>query len=147
MATGIQTGTGKKVPVDQCPCGSSRTFSDCCEPQLTDGAPAATAEALMRSRYTAYVLGRNDYVLETWHPGTRPPDLDLDKNQNWLGLKVLSTDQGGEKDDEGMVEFVARFKIAGRGHRLHEISRFTRHSGRWLYLDGQRGATDSSLKT
>ena len=100
----------------------------------------------MRSRYTAYVLGRAEYLLDSWHPEYRPDSLDLDSSQNWLGLRILRTEGGGEADDQGLVEFVARFKIAGRGHRLHEISRFTRAGERWLYIDGERGATDSSLK-
>jgi SEC-C motif-containing protein len=100
----------------------------------------------MRSRYTAYVLEREDYLRQTWHPDSRPAALELDGRQNWLGLKVLRTERGGESDDDGLVEFVARFKIDGRGHRLHEISRFERVDGRWFYLDGERGPTDSSLK-
>ena len=100
----------------------------------------------MRSRYTAYVLGAVDYLLATWHADTRPASLDFDGSQNWLGLKVLHTEQGDEQADAGVVEFVARFKVAGRGHRLHEISRFKRIEDRWFYLDGERGRTDSSLK-
>lgn len=129
-----------------CPCGSGRPYLACCAPLLESGTAARTAEALMRSRYTAYVLGREDYLRQTWHPDSRPGSLDLDPQQNWLGLKVLRTEQGGENDDEGIVEFVARFKVAGRGQRLHEISRFVRADERWLYLDGERGATDASRK-
>ena len=100
----------------------------------------------MRSRYAAYVLEREGYLLETWHPETRPTALDLSAGQKWLGLKVLRSEQGNERDDAGLVEFVARFKIDGRGHRLHEISRFERVDGHWRYLDGERGPTDSSLR-
>ena len=129
-----------------CPCGSGAPLADCCQPYLSGGAPAPTAEALMRSRYSAYVLGKTAYLLASWHPSTRPAALSLDENQQWLGLKIRRAEQGGEQDTEGLVEFVARFKIAGRGHRLHEISRFERLDGRWVYLNGERGATDSSLK-
>ena len=97
----------------------------------------------MRSRYSAYVLGAADYLLATWHHDSRPASLDLDEAQNWLGLKVLRAEQD---DEQGLVEFVARFKIAGRGHRLHEISHFRRIEDQWFYLDGERGPTDSSLK-
>lgn len=133
--------------LQQCACGSGVGFADCCEPLLSGQTTAATAEALMRSRYTAYVLGHADYLLESWHPDRRPVSLDADSHQSWLGLKILRAEHGGEQDDQGLVEFVARFKIAGRGHRLHEISRFVRADNRWFYLDGERGATDSSRKT
>lgn len=90
----------------------------------------------MRSRYTAYVLGDETYLLETWAPEHRPPGLNLDPKQNWLGLKVKRTDAGGTNDDTGVVEFVARYKIDGRGHRLHEVSNFRRDNGMWLYVSG-----------
>lgn len=129
-----------------CPCGSGVPLADCCQPYLSGKAPAPTAEALMRSRYSAYVLDNADYLLASWHPDTRPASLNLDGKQNWLGLKIRRAELGGAEDSEGLVEFVARFKIAGRGHRLHEISRFQRLDGRWFYLDGERGATDSSQR-
>ncbi len=134
------------APESDCPCGANASLADCCLPYLTGRAYAPTAETLMRSRYSAYVLGNADYLLESWHPETRPAALDLDQAQQWLGLKIRRAVEGGEQDTAGLVEFVARFKIAGRGHRLHEISRFERLDGRWVYLDGERGATDSSLK-
>ena len=91
----------------------------------------------MRSRYTAYVLLEEDHLLATWHPSTRPKQLQLNSAQRWLGLKVKSTLQGGEDDEAGEVTFAARYKIDGRGHRLEERSRFVRHKGRWLYLIGR----------
>lgn len=87
----------------------------------------------MRSRYAAYVLGRDDYVLATWHPSTRPPALDAPPVK-WLGLEVRRHLPTGP--DTAVVEFVARFRDAGRGHRLHETSRFVRENGRWFYVDG-----------
>ena len=90
----------------------------------------------MRSRYTAYTLAHRDYLLRTWHPRTRPQTLTLDPAQRWLGLKIRSTEAGGEEDATGRVEFVARYKTAGRGHRLHEDSRFERVAGQWVYVDG-----------
>lgn len=100
----------------------------------------------MRSRYTAFVLGDERYLLETWHPDTRPGKLDLSGDRRWLGLKILATSGGGPEDTLGTVEFVARYKIAGRGYRLHEHSRFERTDGGWRYVDGERGATDSSRR-
>ncbi len=91
----------------------------------------------MRSRYTAFVMGNADYLLATWHPGKRPKSLELDDNQRWLGLRIKRTEQGQAGDDVGIVEFVARYKIAGKGHRLHEISRFSRVNGQWFYVDGE----------
>jgi SEC-C motif-containing protein len=93
----------------------------------------------MRSRYTAYVTGDENYLLETWAPEHRPAGLNLDPKQKWLGLKVKRTEAGGSNDDAGIVEFVARYKIDGRGHRLHEVSRFRRENGKWLYETGKVG--------
>jgi len=91
----------------------------------------------MRSRYTAFVEGRGDYLLATWHSSTRPAALDPDPEQRWLGLSVRATEGGGEQDVEGRVEFVARSRVHGRGVRLHERSRFLREDGRWMYVDGE----------
>ncbi len=120
-----------------CPCGNPAGYADCCGP-LHDGAPAADAEALMRSRYSAYVLRREDYLLATWHPDTRPPPLGLATQQpapTWLGLEVRRHEV--DDADHARVEFVARLRAGGgRAQRLHESSRFVRENGRWYYLDG-----------
>ena len=87
----------------------------------------------MRSRYSAYVLGRIDYLLATWHPSTGPGDLELQPTQ-WLGLEVRHAESSG---DVGVVEFVARCKVNGRAERMHELSRFVRENGRWFYIDAQ----------
>lgn len=89
----------------------------------------------MRSRYSAYVLGLMSYIHVTWHPSTRPAlaELTHDAGLRWLGLDVKQT--GGDQQ-QATVEFVARSKIDGRAHRLHEISRFVREDGRWFYIDG-----------
>jgi SEC-C motif-containing protein len=121
-----------------CECGSASPFERCCGPLLANTAPATTAQALMRSRYTAFVLGDVDYLLRTWHPDTRPETLTINPAQRWLGLKVKTTTAGAVQDHAGEVEFVARYKIAGRGHRLHELSRFQRLAGNWVYVDGSR---------
>lgn len=90
----------------------------------------------MRSRYSAYVLGLQAYLLDTWHASSRPASLDPDSDRGlkWQGLSVLSASQDG---DQGQVEFVARYKCNGRAGRMHEISRFVQENQRWYYLDGQ----------
>ena len=124
----------------ECPCGGGLDLADCCglwHKGLSTGAHAPTPEALMRSRYSAYVMALEAYLLSTWHTSTRPPSLDLseDSNTRWLGLEIRKHEQTGT--DSAIVEFVARYKIAGRAHRLHETSRFVREQGRWYYVDGQ----------
>ena len=89
----------------------------------------------MRSRYVAYALGLESYLLATWHSSTRPADLKLDEDPpRWLGLTIKRHELQGK--DRATVEFIARYKIGGRAYRLHEISRFIREDGRWLYIDG-----------
>lgn len=119
-----------------CPCGSGRVLEACCG-LLHAGTPAADAESLMRSRYSAYVLGLESYLLATWHPATRPAALELDTTPRpqWLGLAVKSHTPLDES--HAAVEFVARYKLNGRAFRLHETSRFERVDGRWLYVDGE----------
>jgi len=118
-----------------CPCGSEKPYDQCCGPIIA-GAAAPTAEALMRSRYSAYVKRVEDYLLATWHPETRPSELDLAADDSkWLGLAVKS--HVTQDENHASVEFVARYRVAGKGHRLHEISRFVREGGRWYYRDGE----------
>ncbi|MEI7036725.1 YchJ family protein [Fulvimonas yonginensis] len=120
-----------------CPCGNPAGYARCCGP-LHEGTPAPDAEALMRSRYSAYVLKREDYLLATWHPSTRPAHLKLAAQQpapSWLGLSVKRHERGAA---EAVVEFVARLRYGGgRAQRLHEVSRFVREDGRWYYVDGE----------
>lgn len=92
----------------------------------------------MRSRYTAYVRGNAGYLLRTWHPSTRPAELDLHTpGLRWLGLAIKRCEDGGLEDTKGTVEFVARMKQGGRAARLHEVSRFVREGGQWFYVDGE----------
>lgn len=104
----------------------------------------------MRSRYSAFILVREEYLLRTWHESTRPGTLDLSGDAgtvNWLGLKIVRTEAGGPGDTRGVVEFVARYKVGGKAHRLHETSRFVREGGQWFYLDGTlHAATKSGRK-
>ena len=90
----------------------------------------------MRSRYSAFAVGDGDYLLASWHPMTRPGDLRLDPARTWTGLDVLRVDRGGEGDADGVVEYRARSTAQGRDSVLHEISRFERVGGRWVYVDG-----------
>ncbi|TJZ66120.1 YchJ family protein [Chitiniphilus eburneus] len=118
-----------------CSCGLPHAYADCCG-RYHAGEPAPNAEALMRSRYTAYVLGLEDYLLATWHASTRPDALGLanDTPAKWLGLTIRHTEAEGER---AVVAFVARYKVGGRAHRLTETSRFVREEGRWYYVDGE----------
>lgn len=115
----------------------ARSYVDCCQPYHQGTAIPETAEQLMRSRYSAFVLGNTEYLKATWHRDTLPADLDLESQQNvrWLGLQVK---QYSVLDAaHASVEFVARYKINGRAFRLHEISRFVREHDRWFYVDGK----------
>ena len=124
----------------QCACGSGRPAAACCDPVL-DGAPAPTALALMRSRYTAYVRGAVDYLVATHDPATRA-SVDRDavaawsRDTQWLGLEIVATARGGEPDDAGIVEFIARGVTRGTPFAQRERSRFRRLDGRWYYTDG-----------
>lgn len=127
----------KSVATTACPCGRPLPYVQCCAP-LHAGTPAADAEALMRSRYSAYVLGDAAYLLASWHPDTRPDRLALDdapgQRTQWLGLEVQQHRVTGA--DSAEVVFVARYRIGGGSAvRLVEHSRFVRVDGRWLYLD------------
>jgi len=117
-----------------CPCGAT-DYAACCG-RYHGGTPAPDAAALMRSRYSAYVLKLEAYLLATWHPDTRPAALDLAADdRKWLGLEIKR--HLPESAGRATVEFIARYKIGGRAHRLHEISRFTREEGKWFYVDGE----------
>lgn len=118
-----------------CPCQNNQPYRACCGRFLDRGENAPNAELLMRSRYTAYTLHRADYLLATWHPGTRPASLDLTNSpQQWMGLSIKRHEQSNP--DHAVVEFIARYKINGRAFRLHEISRFVCKQGCWFYVDG-----------
>jgi SEC-C motif-containing protein len=124
---------------DRCPCGSRRSYAECCEP-FHLGHAAPTAEALMRSRYSAFARGLTPYLLSTWHPATRPGRLRLDAGMTWRALQIVDTVDGGPADQTGVVEFRAIARSAdGERHVQHERSTFTRVDGRWLYVDGGTG--------
>lgn len=123
-----------------CPCGSGQDYPDCCGPLHDGTVPAGTAEALMRSRFSAFARGRADYLLTSWHPSTRPARLDLDGRIVWRRLQIVDTRAGGADDDTGIVEFRAQYVLDGSRHILHERSRFSRdRDGAWRYVDGEIG--------
>jgi SEC-C motif domain protein len=120
---------------DACPCGWGASYDECCG-RLHRGEAAPTAEALMRSRYSAFAVRDAAYLSRTWHSTTRPRGLSLDHSRRWIGLHVLGTARGGLLDTDGEVEFVARWEDAdGSRGRQHERSSFVREQGRWVYLD------------
>ncbi|PCJ84873.1 MAG: hypothetical protein COA54_12775 [Thiotrichaceae bacterium] len=120
-----------------CPCGSGTLFKVCCQPYLEKSQAAPTAEALMRSRYTAFVQYDEDYLGYSWHPDNRPKVMHLNAETKWLGLKIINTVDGNIDDKTGEVEFVARSKINGKASRLHENSQFARFENRWVYTKGK----------
>lgn len=127
--------------MNECPCGSGQAYESCCEPYITGKEPAPTAEALMRSRYTAFAVKNVDYLGDTLAPESKH---DYDENQvktwaetsTWLGLEIVSTSKGLADDEIGNVEFIAKFRQQGAIHTHHEASRFEKRDGHWLYLDG-----------
>ncbi|KQZ08067.1 zinc-binding protein [Agromyces sp. Root1464] len=121
---------------ERCPCRSGNTFGDCCGPLLARIAVAPSAVQLMRSRYTAFAVGDVDYLRATWHPDTRPRDLDLDDETRWIALEIVATERGGPFDRDGEVEFRASYRSPDERGVLHERSRFTREGGSWFYVDG-----------
>jgi SEC-C motif-containing protein len=115
-----------------CPCGLGQPYAECCGPAHR-GRPPVSAEALMRSRYTAFALDDAGYLLSSWHPDTRPASIESDPDLRWVGLDLLGSTGGGMFDAEGVVEFRAHFRDGGRPGQLHEVSRFVRHDGHWVY--------------
>ncbi|QKW05660.1 YchJ family protein [Streptomyces sp. NA04227] len=128
--------TNSRTAAAACPCGTGRTYADCCGACHTGASPAPTAEALMRSRYSAFARGEADYLLRTWHPRTRPARLDLDSGTRWRGLEILRTEGGSAFHTTGTVTFRASYEDAQGGGVLAEHSRFERYEGAWVYVDG-----------
>lgn len=121
---------------NSCPCYSGRPFDQCCGPYLAGEAIPPTAETLMRSRFCAFQRRDADYVRQTWDPVKRPRQLNFDRDQRvWSSLEIVATLGGGEQDERGVVEFKARYELGEDTYLFHEVSRFTRHDGRWFYLD------------
>ena len=126
------------MPRSLCPCGSALATEACCLPILRDHARAASAEALMRSRYTAFVLRDEKHILASWHPKSRPKNLNFDDFPvTWLGLAIHRVEQGGPGDVLGTVEFTSTYVENGVLCALREVSSFVREDGLWFYLRGE----------
>ncbi len=125
-----------------CPCTSGQSYEMCCGPVLRGDEPAKTPEALMRARYTAYTQGEIDFIVDSHHPDTadqvdREASASWSRKAEWLGLEVRHTEKGGPDDDDGRVEFIARYRLEGADLAHHEQAVFRRREGQWFYLDGE----------
>jgi len=126
-----------------CPCqndsgnDSHIPYSECCQPIHQDITKAVTAEALMRARYCAYVLLNKEFLMNSWHPETRPSNVPFEPQLKWMGLTIRAKKSGEVSDHSGEVEFIARCKTNGKASHIYEISQFKRHNGYWVYLDGK----------
>jgi len=128
--------------MNQCPCQSGKTYDACCGPVISGNQAAPTAEALMRSRYSAFVKGEIDYLRNSLHPDHRsdfdPASIrEWASNAEWLGLRIINTSGGGKDDAEGTVEFIALFREKGIAYQHHELGQFNRLNGVWYYTDGK----------
>jgi SEC-C motif-containing protein len=125
-----------------CPCGTGKDFKDCCEPLLNGSKKAPTAESLMRSRYTAFVVGNIQYIQDTQHPSTRE-EVDVasieawSSQSQWMGLRMVRTEKGLDKDEAGIVEFVASYVALGKEYHHHEEAEFKKDKGVWYFVDGK----------
>lgn len=120
---------------EACPCGSGSGYAECCGPLHSGAAGAGTAEALMRSRYSAFAVGDSAYLLRTWHPRTRPAGIDLSGGLTWTGLEITGTSGGTALYTTGTVAFRARFTdVDGPGVQV-ETSAFERVDGDWRYVE------------
>ncbi len=128
--------------MSECPCGSGRAYDECCGRYIDDGAEPATAEALMRARYTAHTRADLDYIARTHDPASRE-DIDREATRrwaeraDWLGLEIVRNEAGGPGDDNGTVEFVAHYREHGERRRHHEVATFRREQGQWLFVDAR----------
>jgi SEC-C motif domain protein len=120
----------------RCPCGTGLSYGECCEPFHRAIAQPPTAERMMRSRYTAYVIRDRGYLLATWHPSTRPASIVLEPNLEWVRLEIVGRTGGGMLDAEGTVDFRATYQADGVRQDQRENSRFVRADKTWLYVDG-----------
>lgn len=126
----------------QCPCGSELNYASCCGRFIDEGVPAATAEELMRARYTAYTTGNVEFIMESHDPDSRDTvsedaTRDWSQDAHWLGLQVVKTSEGEKKDTQGQVEFIASFEIEGQRVDHHERALFRKNQGHWYFVDGQ----------
>ncbi|MGW2840864.1 YchJ family protein [Streptomyces sp. NPDC001493] len=125
------------TPDAPCPCGLPAPYGACCGRYHAGTAAAPTCEALMRSRYAAFVVRDAGYLLRTWHPATRPPAVEFDPGTRWERLEILDTTEGSAFHTTGTVTFRAHWTEGGRPGSMHERSTFVRHEGGWVYEDGE----------
>lgn len=128
-----QSRSPRHAADSDCPCGTGKAYGECCGPLHAGTAGADTAEALMRSRYSAFALGDAAYLLRTWHPETRPARLDLDRDRRWTGLEILETSGGTAFHSSGTVAFRARYRDPEGPGAQEETSEFLRLDGAWVY--------------
>ncbi|MEZ4232594.1 MAG: YchJ family protein [Polyangiaceae bacterium] len=134
-----------------CPCGSGHAFSACCGPLLEGKQAAPTAEALMRSRYSAFAKGNVDYILSSHDPETveevvREEVEVWSRESEWMGLEILRTEAGGPDDDEGVVDFVAKYKLKGLTTQHRERAEFRKLEGKWVFVDGNDIPVEAKAK-
>jgi SEC-C motif-containing protein len=127
--------------MELCPCGSGASHAECCEPVITGARPAETAEKLMRARYCAYACLKTDFLFETTHPDHRQGydhkgTEEWAASAEWEGLEILGSRKGTEKDSDGEVEFIARYRLKGALNEHHELARFKREKGFWFFTEG-----------
>jgi len=133
--------SAKDSHADMCPCNSRRPYADCCEPIVAGARQAATAEELMRARYSAYARGAIEFIISSTHPDRRSECdekaiTSWSRNSDWTSLEIVSTEDGGIDDNEGKVEFIARYTEDRMKKTLHETGTFRRVDGKWHYVDG-----------
>jgi SEC-C motif-containing protein len=132
--------------MESCPCGSGQTYEQCCRPLILHEIQAQSAEALLRSRYTAYVKTQIDYIYDTTHPSRRG-DVNRDqivkwsKKSQWLGLEIISREAGGPEDDSGTIQFTASYRDKEKTIEHKEIAQFKKAEGRWYFFDGKAPRT------
>lgn len=130
------------APKDPCPCTSKKTYAECCQPLLEGKQKAKTAEDLLRSRYSAFVVGNIDYIINTHHPKTRG-EIDRkevetwSRSSKWEGLEVLQKEAGEAKDQTGTIVFHAKYVAEGKNQDHYEKSFFEKEKGEWMFLDAQ----------
>ncbi|MBJ6726900.1 YchJ family protein [Geomesophilobacter sediminis] len=138
--------------MSQCPCGTGLSYEECCLPAIKGERPAATAEALMRSRYSAYVKVETDYLLETTHPKHRTGydaagTKEWAETAEWEGLEIVSVEKGGAEDSTGEVEFIARWKEKGSPRSHHEVALFKKDKEQWFFTDGKMVTAKPVVRT
>jgi SEC-C motif-containing protein len=137
--------------MELCPCGSGDAYAGCCEPLIRGERNAETAEALMRSRYSAYAKAEIDYLYQTTHPSQRlkfnhEESAAWSKKSQWISLEVLRTEKGGPGEDVGIVEFVARYREKDRLVNHHEIAEFVHEEGGWRFKDGHSPKPEQAIR-